>query len=60
MTPSSQSDDHDLTTPMHRVKTGLIPITISKFFNDLLARYGIDEWPDGAIFFDIHPDELGV
>jgi hypothetical protein len=38
MTPSSQSDDHDLTTPMHRVKTGLIPITISKFFNDLLGH----------------------
>jgi hypothetical protein len=27
---------------------------------EALARYGIDEWPNGAIFFDIHPDELGV
>jgi len=25
-----------------------------------LARYGIDEWPEGAIFCDIWPDELKV
>jgi hypothetical protein len=27
---------------------------------EALARYGIDEWPEGAIFSDICPHELGV
>jgi hypothetical protein len=27
---------------------------------EALARYGIDEWPDGARFVDIYQDELGV
>jgi len=25
-----------------------------------LARYRIDEWPEGAIFCNISPDELNV
>jgi hypothetical protein len=25
-----------------------------------LARCNIDKWPEGAVFADIHPDELGV
>jgi hypothetical protein len=25
-----------------------------------LARYGLEQWPEGAIFYYIWPDELGV
>jgi hypothetical protein len=27
---------------------------------EALVRYGIHEWPDGAVFVEIYPDELGV
>ena len=27
---------------------------------ETLARYGIDQWPEGAIFCEIWPDELNV
>jgi hypothetical protein len=48
----------DIVAPRQGIRVFLM--VVGETEAEGLARYGIDEWPDGAIFVDIHPDELGV